>query len=142
MAMKPFCGYNFADYWAHWLSFPDRARALPRIFHVNWFRRDKAGKFLWPGYGDNLRVLRWMIDRCAGRIEARDTPIGYLPRRTDIDTAGLEITPAAMDELLAVDPALWRREMQEIGEYLRSFGSRMPPRLLAEHHKALERLGT
>jgi phosphoenolpyruvate carboxykinase (GTP) len=141
MAMKPFCGYNFADYWAHWLSFPDRARALPRIFHVNWFRRDKAGKFLWPGYGDNLRVLRWMIDRCAGRIQARDTPIGYLPGPSDIDTAGLDITPAAMEELLAVDPALWQREMQDIGEYLRSFGSRMPPRLLDEHRKTLQRLG-
>jgi phosphoenolpyruvate carboxykinase (GTP) len=142
MAMKPFCGYNFADYWAHWLSFPDRARALPRIFHVNWFRRDKAGKFLWPGYGDNLRVLRWMIDRCAGRMEALDTPIGYLPRPGDIDTAGLAITPAAMEELLAVDPALWQREMQDIGEYLRSFGSRVPARLLEEHRKVLERLGT
>ncbi len=140
MAMKPFCGYNFADYWGHWLSFPERARTLPRIFHVNWFRRDKAGKFLWPGYGDNLRVLRWIIDRCAGRIEARETAIGYLPRAGDIDTSGLDVTDATMNELLAVDAGLWRREMQEIGEYLRGFGSRLPKQLLDEHRKTVEKL--
>ena len=142
MAMKPFCGYNFADYWAHWLSFPKRAGALPRIFHVNWFRRDKAGKFLWPGYGDNLRVLRWMIDRCTGRIGARETAIGYLPGAGDIDTAGLDINEATMHELLAVDPGLWRREMKAIGDYLGSFGPRLPPALLEEHRKVVEKLGT
>jgi phosphoenolpyruvate carboxykinase (GTP) len=140
MAMKPFCGYNFADYWAHWLSFPRRAHALPRIFHVNWFRRDKTGKFLWPGFGDNLRVLRWIIDRCAERVPAHETAIGYLPRPSDIDTAGLDIAEATMNELLAVDPVLWRQEMQEIGEYLRSFGSRIPPQLLDEHRKTVEKL--
>jgi len=141
MAMKPFCGYNFADYWAHWLSFPQRARALPKIYHVNWFRRDKSGRFLWPGFGDNLRVLRWIIERCAAQIPARETAIGYLPRPGDIDTAGLDMTNATMNELLAVDPALWRQEMKEIGEYLRGYGSRVPSQLLAEHRKTLERLG-
>jgi phosphoenolpyruvate carboxykinase (GTP) len=141
MAMKPFCGYNFADYWAHWLTFPQRAHALPKIFHVNWFRRDKAGKFLWPGFGDNLRVLRWIIDRCEQRNKARETPIGYLPHTGDIDTAGLGISDATMDELLAVDPALWRQEMHEIGEYLRGFGARLPPQLLEEHRQTLARLG-
>ena len=140
MAMKPFCGYNFADYWAHWLSFPERARALPAIFHVNWFRRDKSGRFLWPGFGDNLRVLRWIIDRCAQRIGARETAIGYLPRPEDIDTTGLDIAAATMNELLAVDPALWRQEMQEIGEFLGSFGARLPPQLMAEHQKTVEKL--
>ena len=140
MAMKPFCGYNFADYWAHWLSFPERARALPAIFHVNWFRRDKSGRFLWPGFGDNLRVLRWIIDRCAQRIGARETAIGYLPRPEDIDTDGLDIAAATMNELLAVDPALWRQEMQEIGEFLGSFGARLPPQLMAEHQKTVEKL--
>ena len=140
MAMKPFCGYNFADYWAHWLSFPERARALPAIFHVNWFRRDKSGRFLWPGFGDNLRVLRWIIDRCAQRIGARETAIGYLPRPEDIDTDGLNIAAATMNELLAVDPALWRQEMQEIGEFLGSFGARLPPQLMAEHQKTVEKL--
>jgi phosphoenolpyruvate carboxykinase (GTP) len=141
MAMKPFCGYNFADYWGHWLTFPQRAHALPKIFHVNWFRRDKAGKFLWPGFGDNLRVLRWIIDRCEQRNKARETPIGYLPHTGDIDTAGLGISDATMDELLAVDPALWRQEMHEIGEYLRGFGARLPPQLLEEHRQTLARLG-
>ncbi len=140
MAMKPFCGYNFADYWAHWLRFPERARALPAIFHVNWFRRDKTGKFLWPGFGDNLRVLRWIIDRCAQRIGARETAIGYLPRPGDIDTAGLDITDVTMNELLAVDPDLWRQEMHDIGEYLRGFGSRLPPQLMAEHRKTVAKL--
>ena len=140
MAMKPFCGYNFADYWAHWLSFPERARALPAIFHVNWFRRDKRGRFLWPGFGDNLRVLRWIIDRCAQRIGARETAIGYLPRPEDIDTDGLDIAAATMNELLVVDPALWRQEMQEIGEFLGSFGARLPPQLMAEHQKTVEKL--
>ncbi len=140
MAMKPFCGYNFADYWAHWLSFPQRARTLPAIFHVNWFRRDRNGKFLWPGYGENLRVLRWIIDRCAQRTGARETAIGHLPWPEDIDIAGLDITDATMNELLAVDPASWRQEMQEIGEYLRSFGSRIPAQLMEEHGKTMEKL--
>jgi phosphoenolpyruvate carboxykinase (GTP) len=80
MAMKPFCGYNFADYWTHWLSFEERVKHLPKVFHVNWFRQDKNGKFLWPGFGDNLRVLSWIIDRCEGRAAAKETPIGFLPR--------------------------------------------------------------
>jgi phosphoenolpyruvate carboxykinase (GTP) len=140
MAMKPFCGYNFGDYWAHWLSMSTRTRRLPRIFHVNWFRQDRSGKYLWPGFGDNLRVLRWIIDRCAGRAEARDTPIGWLPRSSDIDIAGLDISPQAIEELLTVEPALWRRELEDIGEYLEEFGSRLPPQLAEEHRQALARL--
>jgi len=85
MAMKPFCGYNFADYWTHWLSFEGRVKHLPRVFHVNWFRQDKNGKFLWPGFGDNLRVLSWIIDRCEGRAKAHETPIGLLPHKEDLD---------------------------------------------------------
>lgn len=140
MAMKPFAGYNFADYWAHWLSMSARAKRLPRIFHVNWFRQDRSGKYLWPGFGDNLRVLRWIIDRCAGRAEARETPIGWLPRPSDIDNAGLDVSPAALEELLAVEPALWRRELEDVGEYLEEFGSRLPPQLAEEHRQALARL--
>ncbi len=140
MAMKPFAGYNFGDYWAHWLSMGSRAAQLPRIFQVNWFRRDKDGKFLWPGYGDNLRVLRWIIDRCAGRVPADETPIGFLPRANDIDTSGLDITAQTMRELLAVEPALWRRELKDIGDYLKEFGARLPPRLAEEHRAALARL--
>jgi phosphoenolpyruvate carboxykinase (GTP) len=140
MAMKPFCGYNFGDYWGHWLSMSTLAKRLPRIFHVNWFRQDRSGKYLWPGFGDNLRVLRWIIDRCAGRAEARETPIGWLPRPSDIDIAGLDISPTALEELLAVVPALWRRELEDVGEYLEEFGSRLPPQLAEEHRQALARL--
>ncbi len=141
MAMKPFCGYNFADYWRHWLEFDGRAPHLPQIFHVNWFRQGADGKFLWPGFGENLRVLRWIIDRCSGRVGARETPIGYLPRATDLDLKGLDIQPQVLDSLLAVDAASWRREMQEIAGYFGEFGQQIPPALLEEHRKVLSSLG-
>ena len=89
MAMKPFCGYNFGDYWAHWLVLRRKAQKLPKIFHVNWFRQDKNGRFMWPGFGENLRVLRWIADRCESKAGAVETPIGFVPRTEDIDTQGL-----------------------------------------------------
>ncbi|MBP6514469.1 MAG: phosphoenolpyruvate carboxykinase (GTP), partial [Steroidobacteraceae bacterium] len=140
MAMKPFCGYNFGDYWAHWLSFDRRLPKLPQVFHVNWFRRNAEGKFLWPGYGENLRVLRWIIDRCENRAGAAETPIGYLPRPQDLDMTGLDISPKAVEELLSVNTEAWRTEMHEIGEYLRSFAPRTPPRILDEHADVARRL--
>ena len=142
MAMKPFCGYNFGDYWSHWLSFDQRASHLPKVFHVNWFRQDRNGKFLWPGFGDNLRVLRWMIERCGGRVGARETPIGWLPNAADLDLARTNITPEAISELLKVDLALWRAELGDVGSYLETFGERLPKRLLAEHRAQLDRLGS
>ncbi len=140
MAMKPFCGYNFADYWGHWLSFAQRSNQLPAIFHVNWFRRDADGRFLWPGFGDNLRVLRWIIDRCENRVSAVSTPIGKLPRSEDIDVAGLDIDAHTLQSLLAVDHGQWREEMNAIGEYLDSYGDRLPDELRAEHDKVLKAL--
>ncbi|MBK9657130.1 MAG: phosphoenolpyruvate carboxykinase (GTP) [Rhodanobacteraceae bacterium] len=140
MAMKPFCGYNFADYFGHWLSFNDRLTHLPRIFHVNWFRKGSDGKFLWPGFGDNLRVLQWIIDRCAGRAGAQETAIGHLPRREDLDLRGLEHLNGALDTLLSVDAEGWRREVDEIGGYLDGFGDRVSPQLRAEHQQVRERL--
>jgi phosphoenolpyruvate carboxykinase (GTP) len=140
MAMKPFCGYNFADYWAHWLSFEHKSDRLPRIFHVNWFRQDSAGRFLWPGFGENLRVLRWIVDRCENRVGARETPIGYLPEAADIDTRELDVSPEILDALLSVDTAQWKKEMDSIGEYFASFGDRMPERLLHEHEKVVSAL--
>jgi len=133
MAMKPFCGYNFADYWGHWLSFADRSAALPRIFHVNWFRQDDDGRFLWPGFGENLRVLRWIIDRCEGRVGARETAIGHLPHATDVDTRGLDVSDATLSALLSVDPGQWQAEMRAIAEYFEDFGARMPKALVEEH---------
>lgn len=129
MAMKPFCGYNFADYWSHWLSFGERSAKLPEIFHVNWFRRDADGRFMWPGFGENLRVLRWMIDRCENRVGASDSAIGYLPDPADIDLRGLDVSADTLDALLAVDPAQWREELAQIAEYLGGYGDRLPEEL-------------
>jgi phosphoenolpyruvate carboxykinase (GTP) len=141
MAMKPFCGYNYGDYWAHWLSFAKRSDQLPKIFHVNWFRRDANGKFLWPGFGENLRVLRWIIDRCENRAAAVEHAIGHLPKATDIDLKGLDVSGDTLEQLLAVDPRQWRAEMANIGEYFAEFGDRLPAELRAEHQKVLSALG-
>jgi phosphoenolpyruvate carboxykinase (GTP) len=141
MAMKPFCGYNFGDYFAHWLSVGSKLKQPPRIFHVNWFRQGADNKFLWPGFGDNLRVLSWMLERCAGRAQAQDTAIGYLPRPQDVNTAGLTIDPAVLEELLSVKPEAWRKEVGEIRHYLHEFGSRTPGTLYTELEEVEERLG-
>ncbi|MCH8896411.1 MAG: phosphoenolpyruvate carboxykinase (GTP), partial [Proteobacteria bacterium] len=141
MAMKPFCGYNFADYWAHWLSFAQRSDRLPEIFHVNWFRRNKDGDFLWPGFGENLRVLRWIIDRCEKRVGAVTTPIGLLPAAADIDIEGLAIEPAVMQELLRVDHAQWSAEMAALSEDLSRYGDRLPAELSRQLQTVIEDLG-
>jgi len=133
MAMKPFCGYNFGDYWAHWLSIaennPETADKLPGIFHVNWFRRDKDGRFLWPGFGENLRVLHWILDRVDGKADANKTPIGYLPTPESLDTDGLDIDAKDLAAILSIDNAQWSNEMSEISDFLNSFGSRTPQKL-------------
>jgi phosphoenolpyruvate carboxykinase (GTP) len=141
MAMKPFAGYDFGDYWAHWLDVGAKLASPPAIFHVNWFRQDAAGKFLWPGYGDNLRVLRWIIDRSKASIGARETAIGFLPRAADLDTRDLELAPAALEELLVVSPPDWRKEFEQIGAYLSEVGERVPRALRAELDDALARTG-
>jgi phosphoenolpyruvate carboxykinase (GTP) len=141
MAMKPFCGYNFADYWTHWLNVGGMLAKAPRIFHVNWFRRSSSGEFLWPGFGENLRVLSWIIERCEGRAGADDTPIGYLPRPADLDMRGLDVAPDVLRELTAVRPELWRKEIEDIGRYFDEFGERLPPRLRAAVNDVAKRLG-
>jgi phosphoenolpyruvate carboxykinase (GTP) len=145
MAMKPFCGYNYGDYFAHWLSFDKPGAKLPKIFHVNWFRKGADGTFLWPGFGDNLRVLEWIIGRCAGTAGANETPIGLLPRVDDLEVAGLAIADDALDTLLEVDAAAWADEVADIGRYLDTFGARTPARLRAEQQRiaaALAAAGT
>ncbi len=132
MAMKPFCGYNFADYFAHWLSFDTPGAKLPKIFHVNWFRKDSAGKFLWPGFGENLRVLEWMLRRLDGSVDAVESPIGYLPRARDLDLDGLDTAPGVIEQLLEVDEAGWRGELEAIGTFLDEFGPRLPGALRQE----------
>ena len=139
MAMKPFCGYNFADYWTHWLSFSERSDNLPKIFHVNWFRKNENG-LIWPGFGDNLRVLEWIIKRCNNEIDAQETPIGFLPKSEDINTSGLTITDEAMEELVLVDNQKWIDEMAGIREYFEEYEERLPEKLLEEHAKVIEAL--
>jgi phosphoenolpyruvate carboxykinase (GTP) len=140
MAMKPFAGYNFADYWGHWLSMAGRLKKPPGVFHVNWFRRDAAGRFLWPGFGDNLRVLAWIIARANGGSQAVETPIGAVPRPDALDLSGLDIAEATIAELLSVDTAAWRTEASEITRYFDGYGSRLPARLKQEVEELNTRL--
>jgi phosphoenolpyruvate carboxykinase (GTP) len=131
-AMLPFCGYNMADYWAHWLEIGKKAGArLPRIYLVNWFRKDADGRFIWPGYGDNSRVIEWIFGRCSGEDDAVETAIGYLPAPGAIDTTGLDITAEGLASLLAVDPAAWVAELAAIEEHYARFGSKLPAPLSA-----------
>ncbi len=141
MAMKPFCGYNFADYWSHWLSFSERTDTLPKIFHVNWFRQNEDGEFLWPGFGENLRVLQWIVERCKGTVGAKETAIGFLPAEDGVDIADLNIDPAVWDSLTSINNEQWRREMDEFGDYLESYGERLPARLREQHQQVRAALG-
>jgi phosphoenolpyruvate carboxykinase (GTP) len=140
MAMKPFCGYNFADYFAHWLSFDTADATLPKIFHVNWFRKGDDGTFLWPGFGDNLRVLEWMIARVKGEAGAIDTAIGALPQVDDLNLDGVALSDEARAKLFGFDPDAWRQEFASIGDYLDEYGPRMPAALKAEQARILATL--
>jgi len=141
MAMLPFCGYNMGDYWGHWLSMAKRPDAqLPRIYHVNWFRKSAGGDFLWPGYGENARVLKWIFERCEGVAKAVETPIGSLPARGAIDLDGLELDADDLEELLSVDLDGWLAEVINVREYYAKFGSHLPPALLRELESLRERL--
>jgi phosphoenolpyruvate carboxykinase (GTP) len=141
-AMLPFCGYNMGDYFAHWLSMGDRLGSkAPRIFYVNWFRKGPDGKFLWPGFGENSRVLKWMCDRVAGRTGARETPIGRLPEPSGLDLKGLDVPAANIAELLRIDNDAWRNEVPDIERHFAQFGKRMPERLLSQLELLKKRLG-
>ncbi len=142
-AMLPFCGYNMGDYFAHWLAMGDGAdpAKLPRIYFVNWFRKDAAGRFVWPGYGDNSRVLKWIVARLEGETGAKDTAIGRVPHAGDLDVAGLGLAPGALDLLLEVDREIWREEAALIGPHYDRFAERLPKGLWDEHAALLERLG-
>ncbi len=132
MAMLPFCGYNMADYFGHWLRVGSRGKAenLPQIFFVNWFRRDEDGRFLWPGYGENSRVLKWVFERVDGSAKAVETPIGFLPTPTDLDTSGLSVNAADLEEILSVDVTGWREAIPQIREHYAAFGPKLPNQLL------------
>ena len=140
MAMLPFCGINMADYFAHWLSVGTRASCRPRIFHVNWFRTDDKGKFLWPGFGENIRVLKWILDRVDGAGGAMDTPIGSVPSRDAIDLTGLDMEAQRFEQLVAVDPSAWLEEAKRNETFLEKFGDRLPGALRGEHDALVARL--
>ena len=142
MAMLPFCGYNIGEYFRHWLKTGPRLTNSPLIFHVNWFRKNAEGKYLWPGFGDNMRVLKWIIDRCEGKSGARKTAIGCIPRPEDLDLEGLEgVSPEQLEELLSVKPDEWQKELAGQEEFFESLKPNVPEELLVQHKKLAERLG-
>ena len=141
MAMLPFCGYNMGDYWAHWLKIGNQLKSPPKIFRVNWFRTGDNGKFLWPGYSENLRVLKWVLERCEGRGAATETPIGSVPTKSALDLHGLDLSDAAVAQLLRVDPAEWAEAVHGQENFFESFGDRLPPGILEEHDQLAHRIG-
>ncbi len=140
MAMRPFVGYDMGDYWAHWLNMGKVIKNAPKIFHVNWFRTDDEGHFIWPGFGDNMRVLMWILARCEGKVDAVETPIGYVPNAEDINVEGLDIDTATIKELLSVDMDLWLEDCKAIREFYAQVGDRVPAELYAELEALEERL--
>ena len=132
MAMRPFVGYDMGDYWAHWLNMGKVIKNAPKIFHVNWFRTDDEGHFIWPGFGDNMRVLMWILNRCEGKVDAVETPIGYVPNAEDIDIEGLDITVDTVRDLLSVDKELWLEDCKAIREFYKQVGDRVPAELYDE----------
>ncbi len=140
MAMLPFCGYNMADYFRHWLDMGKRMPKPPKIFCVNWFKTDGAGEFLWPGFGENLRVLEWILDRCNNKVEAAKTPIGYLPRPSDIDMTGLDLPEGALERLLEINNQEWLEESKGIKEFFKRFKRDLPKEMWQEYEASLGRL--
>jgi phosphoenolpyruvate carboxykinase (GTP) len=140
MAMKPFCGYNFADYFSHWLSFDRAGARLPKVFNVNWFRKGADGKFLWPGFGENMRVLEWIIARCEGQAAAVETPVGVLPARESLRLEGLDLSSGVLEQLLSIDAQAWQQELVDVGAFLDELGERVPAALRAELAARLDRL--
>jgi phosphoenolpyruvate carboxykinase (GTP) len=141
MAMLPFCGYHMGDYFGHWLEMGRSVPHPPHIFHVNWFRKDARGNFLWPGFGENVRVLKWILERVEGRGQAAETPIGLVPTPDALTLDGLNISRSTMEELLRVDADDWRREAEEIQSFFGRFGDRLPGELAREHARLVQRLG-
>ncbi len=141
MAMLPFCGYNMGDYFAHWLRMQGELRFPPKIFMSNWFRKDESGKFLWPGYGENMRVLKWVIDRARGRATRRETPLGFIPRLSDLDLVGLDVTPEQVEHALRVDRDEWRAELESAGTFFETLAPRLPKALEMQRQLLLAQLG-
>ena len=141
MAMLPFCGYNMGDYFAHWIEMGKKIKKQPKIFHTNWFRLDENGNFMWPGFGDNMRVLEWIINRCEDKVGANETPIGYVPKPEDINLTGTEdeVSIETLKALLTVDPALWSEDVKGLEEFYAKF-DRMPAEMTKQLEALKERL--
>lgn len=140
MAMLPFCGYNMGHYFGHWLDMGRRLNRPPGIFYVNWFRKDEQGKFMWPGFGENFRVIKWIIDRVHRRAEAVETPLGYLPKMKDLELNGLDLPPATLEKMLKVIPEEWQAELESQQEFFAQFGSTLPPEIERQCSALAERL--
>ena len=140
MAMKPFCGYNIADYFNHWLSFASKRRKLPRIFQINPFRLGPDGRFLWPGYSHNLVVLKWIVERCQGTAEAVETPIGYVPTPASIKVDGMDIPETTVSKLLRIDNNAWMDELESTGLFFESLGEKLHRKLRQELERLMDRL--
>ena len=140
MAMRPFCGYHMGDYFRHWISMQRGLSETPKVFHVNWFRKDASGRYIWPGFRDNMRVLKWIVDRVRGRVLAKETPIGWMPRMEDIDWAGLPMPAEAFQLLQSVDTAAWRREIIEHEELFIDLHDHLPPEMVYERELLICRL--
>jgi phosphoenolpyruvate carboxykinase (GTP) len=140
MAMLPFCGYNMGDYWSHWLAMGKRATHPPKIFRVNFFQRNERGRFLWPGFGENLRILRWIVERCKGGGQATETPIGYIPKASSLTGDGLEIAKSDLDQLVTVDRQAWKNNLKSQSDFFDTFGDHLPAGMKEEHRSLAKRL--
>ena len=140
MAMLPFCGYNMADYWRHWLEMGRAQPNPPKIFRVNWFRKDADGKFIWPGFGENLRVIKWIVDRVNGQAEGVDHPLGITPRYEDINWTGLDFAQTAFDELMTFTKEAGMAEVREQAEYFSRFGGRLPSEFTVQREQLATRI--
>jgi phosphoenolpyruvate carboxykinase (GTP) len=140
-AMRPFCGYHMGDYFRHWIKMQRSLSQTPRIFHVNWFRKSAEGKFLWPGFSDNSRALKWMCERVDGTIGARETPVGLMPEAGDLDLSGLDIAKDNMKALMDVDLKEWKAEVLDIENHFALFSDRLPARLKKQLEEMKKRLG-
>jgi phosphoenolpyruvate carboxykinase (GTP) len=140
MAMLPFCGYDMGQYFAHWLSMQSRMVNPPKTFIVNWFRKDKNGKFMWPGFGENMRVLKWVVDRARLRVGGQETPFGWVPKAGDLDLSGLNIAPETVDEATHIDLGEWKTELESLSEFFESLGPSMPKTLKLQRELLLARI--